>query len=250
MQLQRLTNCLKPLLKLKIIGFSVFLLLFVSLSSSSLAQTTLKFTTADNQTFSRSKCMNAVLIECFNRMGLRLEIIHIPSKRSLINANIGTEDGNFVRTEGISAQYPNLIKVPEKISENRIVAFSKNTGIKVDGWQSLLKYQVAYINGWRNCERELRQSKTKISVKNEALLFTLIEKNRVDVGVFGQSTGVEVLKLLGYSDIKALEPPIVVSSLFLYVHKKHEKLIPEIVKTLRGMKGDGTYKKLRDQYPQ
>ena len=248
MQLRRLANCPKPLLKLKIIGFSAFFLLFFSLSSSSLAQTTYKFTTADNQTFSRSKSMNAVLTECFHRMGLRLVIIHVPSKRSLINANIGIEDGNFVRTEGISAQYPNLIKVPEKISENRIVAFSKNTGIKVDGWQSLLKYQVAYINGWRNCERELQQSKTKISVKNEALLFTLIEKNRVDVGVFGQSTGVEVLKMLGYSDIKALEPPIVVSSLFLYVHKKHEKLIPEIVKTLRGMKEDGTYKKIRDQY--
>ena len=250
MQLQRLTNCLKPLLRVKIIGFLVFLLLSFAFSSSSLAQTTLRFTTADNQDFSRSKAMNGVLIECFNRMGLRLEIIHMPSKRSLINANIGIEDGNFVRTEGISEKYPNLIKVPEKISENRIVAFSKNSRIKVNNWQSLLKYQVAYINGWRNCERELQQSKTKISVKNETLLFTLIEKNRVDVGIFGQSTGVEVLRQLGYSEIKALEPPVAVSSLFLYIHKKHEKMIPEIVKTLKGMKEDGSYNTLRDQYYQ
>lgn len=250
MQIQRLISYTKPLLKLNPIGPLVFLLLFFALPSSSLAQMTLRFTTADNQNSNRSKAMNTVLIECFNRMGLGLKIIHMPSKRSLINANIGIEDGNFVRTEGISATYPNLIKVPEKISVNRIMAFSKNTGIKIDGWQSLLKYQVAYINGWRNCERELQQAKSKISVKNEALLFTLIEKNRVEVGIFGQSPGVEVLKQLGYSEIQALEPPIVVSSLFLYIHKKHAKLIPEIVKTLKGMKEDGTYKNVLDLYPQ
>lgn len=244
MHLRQFTIPLKTLSNMKIIGTSGFLLLLMTLSSSALADTTLKFTTADNQNSSRSKTMNAVLIECFSRMGMRLEIIHMPSKRSLINANKGIEDGNFVRTEGISSKFPNLIKVPEKISENRIVAFSKNTGIKVKGWQSLLNYHVAYINGWRNCERELQQSKTITTVKNEELLFTLLEKNRADIGVFGQSTGLEVLKKLRYSDIQVLEPPIVVSSLFLYVHKKHKKLIPEIVKTLRVMKEDGTYKNL------
>ena len=250
MQLQRIMGQLKSLLNREFIGFTVFLLLFFTFSSISLARTTLKLTTADNQNSSRSKVMNAVLIECFNRMGMGLEIIHLPSKRSLINANLGIEDGNFVRTDGISATYPHLVKVPENISVNRIMAFSKNSAIKVNGWKSLLKYQIAYINGWKNCERELQQSKRKIAVKNEELLFTLIEKNRADVAIFGESTGVEVIRELGYSDIKALEPPIVVSALFLYIHKKHEELIPEIVQTLRGMKEDGTFTQLLQQFHQ
>lgn len=185
--------------------------------------------------------MNEMLTECFNRMGVGVEIFPMPSKRSLINANNGTEDGNFVRTEGITQRYPNLIKVPEKISENRIIAFSKNTGIKINGWKSLLPYHVTYVNGWRNCERELKNARAITVVKNEVLLFTLLEKDRAQIGIFGQSTGKAALEKLGYSRITPLVPPIVISDLFLYLHKKHQNLIPDIVNTLRGMKKDGTY---------
>ncbi len=216
-------------------------------SSSSFAQTIFTLTTADDQSHSRSRAMNAVLTECFKRMGMTLKIISMPSKRSLKNANNGIEDGNFVRTEGITQAYPNLIRVPEKISENHIVAFSKNSEIIISGWKSLLKYHVAYVNGWRNCERELKNSKAKTVVKNDRLLFTLLEKGRAEVGIFGQSTGKEVLKELGFSSVKALTPPIVVSDLFLYIHRQHEGLIPEIVKTLKEMKKDNTYKKLVNQ---
>ena len=233
----------KPIMKF----FIIFILLFFILSSSALAQVTLTFTTADDQSHSRAKAMNAVLTECFKKMGIALEIIPMPSKRSLKNANNGTEDGNFLRTAGITQAYPNLIKVPEPVSVNRIMVFSKNTNMKVSGCKSLLKYHVVYVNGWRNCERELKNPKAKTVVKNEELLFTLLEKERAEVGIFGQSTGMEILKKLGYSDIQALEPPIVVSDLFLYVHKKHEGLIPEIVKILKKMKTDGTYKNLVTQ---
>ena len=214
------------------------------------AQTTLSLTTGDDQNHERAKVTNAVLEECFRRMDITLKIIPMPSKRSLINANNGIEDGNFLRTDIITATYPNLIMVPEKLAENIIVAFSKRSDIRIEGWKSLLIYHVAYVNGWRNCERELADAKMKTVVKNEELLFTLLEKNRVEVAIFGKSTGKSMLRQLGYTDINMLEPPIVISDLFLYVHKKHEKLIPEIVKTLRMMKEDGTYDKLTEKIPQ
>jgi len=139
-------------------SLNIATVLFFILSSSSIAQTTLTFTTADDQNHNRAKAMNAVLSECFNRMNIRINIFPMPSKRSLINADNGTEDGNFVRTEGITLAYPNLIQVPERISVNQIVAFSKNEIIQIDGWKSLLKYHVVYVNGWKNCERELKNS--------------------------------------------------------------------------------------------
>ena len=224
--------------------FGIIVILALILSSTSFAQTTLSFTTADNQNHHRAKAMNAVLIECFKRMGIVLNIVKMPSKRSLKNADNGLEDGNFVRTEGITHAYPNLIKVPEKISVNRIVAFSKNTNIKIKNWQSLSKFNVVCVNGWRNCERELDNPNKVTYVKNEELLMTLIENDRTDIGIFGQSTGFEVIKKLGYSSIKSLEPPVAVSDLFLYIHKKHLGLIDAIVKTLKEMKNDGTYKNL------
>lgn len=227
-------------------GLILFLLLLFS--SSSAAQTILTFTTGDDQSHGRAKAMNAVLTECFNRMGIKLKIIPMPSERSLINANNGIEDGNFLRTDKLSYAFPNLIIVPERISVNRVVAFSKNETIKISGWKSLLKHHVVYVNGWKNCERELKDHKAKTIVKNEDLLFTLLENNRADVGVFELSTGKEVLNKLGYAGIKAIEPPIVTNDLFLYVHKKHTGLIPEIEKTLKSMKQDGTFRNIVHQY--
>lgn len=228
------------------LGLILFLFLFFSYSSA--AQTVLTFTTGDDQDHGRAKAMNAVLTECFNRMGIKLKITQMPSKRSLINANRGIEDGNFLRTDNISYAFPNLIIVPEKISVNHIVAFSKNKKMTVNRWKSLFQYHVVYVNGWKNCERELGHLKAKTIVKNEELLFTLLEKNRADVGIFGLSTGTEVLNKLGYTSINAIEPPIVTSDLFLYVHKKHVELIPGIVKTLQSMKQDKTYQNIVNQY--
>ena len=224
--------------------FNIFTLIFFFLSSSAIAQPTITLTTADNQAYSRSMAMNAVLTECFKRMKIELVIISMPSKRALLNADNGTEDGNFVRTDGISKLYTNLVKVPEKLTENPIVAFSKNMDIKIKGWKSLLNYHVVYVNGWRNCERKLKDVKGKTIVKNEELLFTLLEKDRADVGVFGYHTGMNLLKIRKNTEIKALSPPIVVSALFLYLHKTHAALIPEIVKNIKAMKNDGTYERL------
>ena len=223
-------------------------LLFLFFSSHSSAQTTLTFTTGDDQSHGRAKAMNAVLTECLNRMGIRLTITPMPSKRSLINANSGIEDGNFLRTDIISYSFPNLVIVPERLSVNSVVAFSKNEKIEINGWKSLFPYHVAYVNGWKNCERELKDHNAVTTVKNEYLLFTLLENSRADVGIFELSTGTEVLNKLGYTGIKALEPPIVTNDLFLYVHKKHVALIPEIVKTLQSMKLDGTYRDIVNQY--
>lgn len=233
-------------MKLTRAGLILLLFLFFPLVSN--AQPRLTFTTGDDQTHHRSKAMNAVLTQCFNRMGITLSIIPMPSKRSLMNANSGIEDGNFLRTDKLTYAFPNLLIVPERLSVNRVVAFSKNEKITVNGWKSLFSHHVAYVNGWKNCERELRDHAAKTVVKNEALLFTLLEKNRADVGIFGLSTGNEILKRLGYGSIKAIEPPIVTNDLFLYVHKKNAGLIPEIVKTLQSMKQDGSYQSIIDKY--
>ena len=233
---------------MKKICSGLILFLFLFFSSGSSARTILTFTTGDDQSHGRAKAMNAVLTECFNRIGIRLNITPMPSKRSLINANSGIEDGNFLRTNALSYAFPNLVVVPERLSVNRVVAFSKNEKIEINGWKSLFQYHVAYVNGWKNCERELKDHKSTTTVKNEYLLFTLLENNRADVGVFELSTGTEVLNKLGYTSIKAIEPPIVTNDLFLYVHKKHAALIPKIVKTLQSMKQDGTYRNIVNQY--
>ncbi len=53
--------------------------------------------------------------EVFRRAGLALKTVKLPAERGLINANAGIEDGDLSRIAGLERDYPNLVRVPEKI---------------------------------------------------------------------------------------------------------------------------------------
>ncbi|SMF37096.1 substrate-binding periplasmic protein [Desulfovibrio gilichinskyi] len=206
------------------------------------------FTTGDDKNFNRYKSMNEIVKTCFARMGIEINIIAMPSERSLYNANAGIQDGNFMRIEGISKDYPNLIMVPEPLSALIFVAFSRSKKIKIDGWESLLPYRVAWIKGWKICDQKLSNAKSATRLKSEENLFLFLERGRADIGVFGRAPGEACLKKLGITDVYPLSPPIAVNNSYIYVHKKHARLIPQIVKTLQEMKHDGTFQKISDKY--
>jgi polar amino acid transport system substrate-binding protein len=45
-------------------------------------------------------------------------------------------------------------------------------------------------------------------------------------------------------DIKLLEPPLARVDFYLYMHKKHAPIIPEIAGAIREMKRDGTKQRI------
>ncbi len=65
-----------------------------------------------------------VLEEAFARAGYEIKIIQLPAERSLTNANDGITDGDYVRISGLESTYPNLIRVPEKITDFEFVALN------------------------------------------------------------------------------------------------------------------------------
>ena len=88
------------------------------------------FTTPDGQGF-----LDAVAGEAFRRAGVKLRLVKLPAERGLINANAGTEDGDLTRIAGLDTQYPNLVRVPEKLIDYEFTAFSKNAALPVT-WEA------------------------------------------------------------------------------------------------------------------
>lgn len=76
-----------------------------------------------------SSFYDLVLKEAFDRGGYEIKIIQLAAERSLTNANEGIIDGDFVRISGLEKVYPNLVRVPEKITDFEFVAFSKHIDI-------------------------------------------------------------------------------------------------------------------------
>lgn len=182
----------------------------------------------------------------FERIGINASTVLLPSERSLINANNGINDGNIARIKGIEKKYSNLIMVPEKIIDFEFVAFTKNQQLNIHNWAGLQPYNVAFINGWKVFEKKVTQYKSLVRTKDSEQLFDLLNQNRIDIALYDLWSGVWEIKQ-SKSDIDYLRPPIASFQLYLYMHKKHKHLIPNLTKALQTMKKDGTYQQIYSQ---
>ncbi len=184
-----------------------------------------------------------IVNEIFKRLGIDVEFISLPNQRSLIFANDGIDDGNMARIKGLEKKYPNLIRVPEKIIDYEFVAYSLDTDISMDGWESLKPYEVAYISGWQIFETNVRDTKKRTRVRNPTQLFGLLQNKRADIILFEHWSGLYWNKRLNVG-ARLLRPPLATRALYMYLHKKHADLVPAVAQTLTDMKKDGTYQRI------
>ncbi|MBT4263552.1 MAG: transporter substrate-binding domain-containing protein [Deltaproteobacteria bacterium] len=189
-----------------------------------------------------------IIIEGFKRVGRTVRISHLPAERSIFNANMGIDDGDFVRISGLDRLYSNLIQVPEKIIDYEFSAFTRNIDIRPEGWSSLTSYNLAIVRGWKILEKNLKDAKTLFRVKNQRLLFNMLDKGRVDLVVYSKYEGNWIIKKNRYDSIKVLEPPLAIREMFLYLNKRHKRLVPLLDQAFKNMKSDGTYGQIMAEF--
>ncbi len=138
-----------------------------------------------------------ILIEAFQRLEQPVLIKHLPTERSITNANLGISDGEFPRISGLDRLYPNLLKVPEKIVDFEFAAFTWRPDIQLKDWNSCKPYNVAIVRGWKILEANLTDVRSLVKVKNQRLLFSLLGRHRTDIVVYSRFEGHEMIKRLG-----------------------------------------------------
>lgn len=224
-----------------------FVGLVLCLSMKVLAAETLVLNTAFTSPLSndaQSGFADRVVAEALKRNGYGLETVLLPAERALINANAGIDDGDLLRISGLQKTYTNLIQVPEKVMDLEFVVFTRHANFPVTGWQSLKPYSVSIITGWKILERNITEYADLTKVKNAEQLFTLLVKDRTDVIVFSRWVGLGYIKDKQLSKVKVLDPPLVQRAVYVYLHKKHERLVPGLAAALRDMKADGSYQRI------
>lgn len=179
--------------------------------------------------------------EAFRRNGIKLLLLKLPSERGIRNANAGIEDGDFMRISGMEKLYPNLIRVPEKLTDEIFVAFTNDPAIRVDGWSSLKNYVVGFIKGWKIFEKNTPKEAQVVLARDAEHLFTMLEKKRIDIALYSQLMGLEVIRRRKLTDIKDLSPPLAVRGMFIYLNKKHRAIVPKIRSSLAAIKAEGLY---------
>lgn len=183
----------------------------------------------------------------FRELGLEAELLIYPTatERGILNANEGVDDGLAMRVAGLERQYPNLVRVPEPIAVNDFVAFSTRHRFATPGWDSLRPYTVGYILGWKVFEQHVPTARDRTLVRDADQLFTLLARDRIDVVLYERWQGLARTRALGL-DVAVMEPPLVRTPMYIYLHQRHAALVPRVARALRQLKQNGSYARIHD----
>jgi polar amino acid transport system substrate-binding protein len=202
--------------------------------------------TAPLGTPERQGFLDLVVTEMLHRVGYVPDFEFTHEERGLRALDEGFDDGNLPRVAGLEKLYPNIRQVPGKVMDFNFQVFSRNPDIVIDGWESLRDYDVAFVTGWKILEQNVK-ARTITRVSTSEQLFWLLDQQRTQLVIYEKWQGLELIQKLGLRGIHALEPPLINREVFLYVNKRHEKLLPELADALNQMKVDGTYQRIKDK---
>ena len=205
-------------------------------------------TVSTNNTPLDRKALEQLSQESFRRIGVDLKLISLPSERSLVAANLGEVDGEGLRIAGLGGPggpYPNLVQIPERFVRISFVAFSRDATITLDnGWDSLKPYRIAFINGWKMFEANALGARVVHKVDKPEQLFRMLEEGRVDLVLYTRADGLMLARNLGLPAIAPLSPALKDVDMYLYLHKKHQALVPKLSQAIRDIKADGSYNRI------
>lgn len=183
--------------------------------------------------------------EALRRIEHRLQVVPLPAERALIHANAGIEDGDMYRTSGFEQEYPNLVRVPESLGTQDFVAFSLSNAIRVQQWNDLAPHSVAYVTGHKIVERRLQQFAGAQSVRDNAALFGLLANQRAEVVLTNRWGGYAAARSAGLQ-VRVHEPPLLRVPMYVYLHRRHETLVPRLSAAIAEVHRDGTWQRLYD----
>lgn len=188
-----------------------------------------------------------IATEAFSRIDRTVDFIQVEAERALVNANDGIEDGNLIRIKGLEMSYPNLRRVPEKVVDYDFVAFSLDGEVNLKNWHSLKGKDVGIVRGWKILENNLGEIANLLYVRNGMMLMPLLEQRRAEFVIYERWQGLALIKSGRLTNIHLLEPPLASREMFIYLHKTHQSLIPELADAIRAMRKDGTYQQIFDR---
>ncbi|MGD9949041.1 MAG: ABC transporter substrate-binding protein [Desulfobulbus sp.] len=188
-----------------------------------------------------------VMAEAYKRIGLTMNICRLPALRSLQTANKGEVDGELIRKDEISQTYPNLIKVPITIMTIDFVVFAKEKRFHVNGWESLIPYNVGYRSGIPLIKNNLVKGTKSEEVSTLEQALEKLDLGRNDVVVDTRLGGLMKLKQLMMKNIVVLEPPLIASPQFHYLHVQNQRLLEPLTVALEQMVKEGVIQQIQQQ---
>lgn len=196
-----------------------------------------------------NEMLEGYLKEIFQQIGYTAELVRVgSSQRAMVLAN-EEGDGDAIRVFNIKDISPesteNLMQIPEPVSHVQFFVFSKIRSLKIKEWASLEGYRNGARVGVKILEKNL--PKDSLFLPSAKRLFLMLDQDRLDNVIEWENIGRKIIMDLKLNGIEMISPPIVSIPGHIYIHKRHQALIPLLSRALNEMKRDGRYEKINKQ---
>ena len=190
-----------------------------------------------------------LLVAIYKRLGISVEFVDLPAKRSLIESSEGRVDGEVQRILAVQEQYPTLVAVQPSFNSIEPSAFVRSgVSLRVDGWKSIAQHSVGIVRGVGSSERGTQGMPAVQPVTTMENLMQSLEAGRFEVAVNDRFSGLLVIRKLGLEGkVQPLEPPLEHIPLHHFLHERHRDLVPKVGQVVRSMQASGELDRLRQQ---
>lgn len=179
-----------------------------------------------------------VLQTAYHRIGYNIEIIELPGGRANSEARYGTLDGELFRGIYLEDLATNVIRIPVSIATGKMMAFSTNKNIQINGWQSLKNYRLGGLIRLKGTVPD-DPSLNITYIKNPELLFKMLERGRIEVAIAPVRIGAYFMAKMNLENVVMLTPPIREDNLYHYLSQKHADMVLPLTNMLKQMKDSG-----------
>lgn len=209
----------------------ILLSILLPYSSLSLADTPseLTFSTLSRGTAQRDLISESIIREAYSNLGIKVNIVSLPGRRALIEANKGRFDGELRRSNIDIKKYPNLIKVDSPVNSIDMCVFGITNKYRIESKSDLNQLTVGFQNGGQLSAELAMHAKSQVSVNGGfGQLLGLLKLNRLDLAISNCQILKDHILENKIEDIYIYQPPLISKKLYHYIHVKHKNLLARV----------------------
>lgn len=190
--------------------------------------------------------MTKVYKDLYSRINVPLNMVYFPKARGAFYADIGKIDGQVTSVFQYQDKQPEQMRIEFPLIKLSMLAITrKNQTIYVTGWDSLkdTDLRVEYIRGILIAEKQLTDRVAPANLTDSSNAVHSLQKlqhDRIDVFVHGNIT---LFPLTNSSEFKGdlvSAGALSTNTLYPYLNRNYEYLVPAIESALSEMKNDGS----------
>lgn len=226
------------------IQFYIFLLFFNLFTANSQSLTLSIEVETDSPLFKKAQLLVDSIAEEMET-DVKIELKTMGAKRSERELTKGNTDGNLGRALEAYQNNDQVVRVNIPFLTQNIVCFS-NKDIVINGPESIRNLRILHIRDATVIEKYLKKhSLSSVGISNASMAFRMLRGDRADIFI-GTSFRSNLLLTpdLKNSGIKLLNPPLMTFPVYIFLHKKHQDLVPDFEQAIKRLIDSGRVKEI------